>query len=272
MFGESLDLSDVLKKLKRADEALTEFIAPLWPGVKQVVAWLEGKPRLYTLTGEKSVTDYYLLGTEGTIATPIRVADTEEVRQYHGLLEKARVVLLDYELAFPASFAERLQGITAPRPIFFANERPLTQAIARYDGINLLFDHLPGAEKSSPLAGLFSESSIFTPGELLDVPGQGSAEENAAQAQAELHAHSDLATQFRLLAVLEPCSASLLEWARRADNTLHVVWHKQERTVTVSLHSDKSPISTGICLPGAKGFNSGAMTRMLLEHALDSWC
>lgn len=272
MFGESLDLSDVLKKLKRADEALTEFIAPLWPGVKQVVAWLEGKPRLYTLSAEKGVTDYYLLGTDGSTATPVRVADADEVQRYRGYLEKARVVLLDYELAFPASFAERLQGITAPRPIFFAGEQPLTQALARYDGINLFFDQLPGTGKSSPLAGLFSESSIFTPGELLDIPGQGSADEDAAQVQAEIQANSDLATQYRLLAVLEPCGASLVEWSQRADNTLHVVWQKQDTAITVSLHSDKSPISTGICLPGAQGFNPGAMTRLLLEHALDSWC
>ncbi len=32
MFDESLDLADVLAKLRRADDSLGEFIAPLWPG------------------------------------------------------------------------------------------------------------------------------------------------------------------------------------------------------------------------------------------------
>jgi hypothetical protein len=270
MFGEAMDLSEVLKKLKRADEALTEFVAPLWPGVALAAVWIEGRLRLFHLAEAPETEGYYLLGTEGGTATVVRSAEAAEVRQFRELLEKASVILLEHELAFPASFAERLQGITAPRPIHFAEAAPLQQAIARFDGINLFFDSRPGVEQASPFAGLFGESSIFTPGELLGIPGQASAGEGAGQAQEELQQHPERVIEYRLKAVLEPAGAVLCEWSR-ADDGIRLSWRKGDEVRDVMLHTDASPITSGICLPGARGFDSAALTRLLIDHALDCW-
>ena len=270
MLGESSDLSDVLKKLKRADEALTEFVAPLWPGVKHVVAWIEGRPQRFRLTDENMQAGYYLLGTQDDAATIVRTAEEQEARQYRGMLEKASVILMEHGLAYPASFAERLQGITAPRPIHFAAGEPLQQVFARFDGINLFFDCRPGEEKKSPLAGLFSESSIFTPGELLGIPGQEAAGSNAETAQREIDDHPGLITEYRLRAVLDPAGAILHEWSK-TDSDISLHWRRLDEAHDVVLHTDASPITSGICLPGARGFDSAALTRLLIEHALDTW-
>jgi hypothetical protein len=269
MFEDSLDLSRVLKQLKRADESLTEFIAPLWPGVRLAAVWMEGRARLFHCPPPPAAAGYYLLGTEGTHASIVRRAEASEARQFRQHLEKASVILLEHTLAYPASFAERLQGITAPRPIYFADAAPLQTAVARFDGLNLFYDGA-GAEKSNPLAGLFANSSIFTPGELLDVPGEATAAGGAEQAQDELRQHPERITDYRLRAVLEVAGAELEAWSR-TDAGLRVQWRCREETRTVVLATDASPITSGICLPGARGFDSSALTRVLIEHALEGW-
>jgi hypothetical protein len=270
MFGESLDLGDVLKKLKRADESLTEFVAPLWPGVQMAAVWIEGRARLFHLATPPEAAGYYLLGTQEQQATVLRPAEEAEASRYRGYLEKAKVILLEHDLAYPASFAERLQGITDPRPIHFANAQPLQPVVARFDGLNLLFDCLPGAEKASPLAGLFGESSIFSPGELLDVPGQASASGGAESARQALLAHPETATEFQLKAVLEPAGAILHEWSQ-TDGQICLHWRRLDEAHDIKLATAASPITSGICLPGAQGFNPASLTRLLLEHALDAW-
>ena len=138
---------------------------------------MEKGPQLFQLASAPERAGYYLLGSEGEFASMARPADANEAQRYRNYLDRSTVILLGDELAFPASFAERLQGITGPRPIFFAEGKPLNEVVARFDGLNLLYERTPSAEKSSsPLAGLFSEASIFSPGELLDVPGQEAAE------------------------------------------------------------------------------------------------
>lgn len=271
MFGESSDLSDVLRKLKRADEALAEFVAPLWPGVALAAAWMEGRPQLFRVPDAPPAAGYYLLGTDGDAASVLRQAEEHEARQYRGLLEKASVILLEGGFAYPASFAERLQGITAPRPIHFADGAPLQQVIARFDGVNLFYDCRPEeATKSSPLAGLLGESSIFTPGELLGIPGQEAAGGGAEAAQREMAAQPGLATEYRLRAVLDPAGAILHEWSQ-ADDAVTLHWRRLDEARDVVLRDLAPPITSGICLPGARGFDPGALTRLLIEHALDRW-
>lgn len=270
MFGESLDLADVMKKLKRADTALTEFVAPLWPGVSQAAAWMEGRPQIFRISDAPEREGYFLLGTQDGTAAILREAEPQEARQFRGYLEKASVILLDCGLAYPASFAERLQGITAPRPIHFAEGKPSQQIIARFDGINLFFDSFPGQEKSSPLAGLFGESSIFTPGELLGIPGQESAGGGAEKEREALRKRPDLAIEYRLNAVLAPTGAILHEWSH-TDGEIHLHWRCEDEAHDIVLHSDASPITSGICLPGARGFDPSTLTRTLLDHALDTW-
>ncbi|MHB9024453.1 MAG: hypothetical protein ACYC7E_09790 [Armatimonadota bacterium] len=269
MFEQSMDLSDVFAKLKRADESLSEFVAPLWPGVKLAAAWVEGQPRLYRLPDVPEEKGYYLLHVEDDVATVVQPASDEEARKYRGNLAKAKVVLLEFGLAYPASFAERLQGITRPWPIQFAEGAPLQEVAARFDGVNLLFDGA-GADQSSPLAGLFSGSSIFTPGELLGVPGTENVSVDAENVLASLQAQSDLATQYRLEAFLTSSHAELVEWSPKGEQ-LRVRWRKDETEHTILLPSAASPITSGICLANARTFDPGALTRLLVEHALDAW-
>ncbi|HEY3417684.1 MAG TPA: hypothetical protein VGM23_12435, partial [Armatimonadota bacterium] len=271
MFEQSMDLSDVFAKLKRADESLSEFVAPLWPGVSLAAAWVEGQPRLYKLQGVPPEEGYYLLHVEEDVATVLHAVSDEEARKYRGYLAKTSVILLEHGLAFPASFAERLQGITKPRPIRFAEGAPLQQVASRFDGVNLLFDGAPAADKSSPLAGLFSGSSIFTPGELLGMPGTEKGSEDAALAQAAIIEHPTLDTQYRLEAILDSAHAELLDWSP-AGEMLRVLWRKDNVEHTTLLHSTASPITCGICLPGVRtSFDPGALTRLLIDHALDAW-
>ncbi len=265
MFDESLDLSEVMRGLKRADEALTECIAPVWGGVQLVAAWMEGRPRLYRLTAPSEHEGYFLLTTEGESATISRSAEPDEVNRYLRLLPPARVVLLEDGLAYPATFAERLQGITGPRPIHFALEPALTEVQARFDGLNL-YAEARAAEPDNPLAGLFGNASIFTPGELLDVPGSG---EDAHAVQDILLADPGRAITYRLEAILTAAAATLVSWTH-ADG-LVVLWLRDEVVHETYLPAAVPPITTGICLPGARTFAAGKLARFLLAHALDTW-
>ncbi|HOS42805.1 MAG TPA: hypothetical protein PK794_03860 [Armatimonadota bacterium] len=265
---DDLDLSGVLSQLKRADEALTEFVAPLWPGARLAAAWMERGPRLFRVAETPAETGYYLLGTANDTATVLRPAEDAEARQYLAYLPRAAVILLPAGLAYPASFAERLQGITGPRPIHFAPDAPLESARARFDGVNLFYDRAEKTEAEGLFGGLLAESSIFTPGELLDTPGDGAG---AAEAAArELEAHPENAVAARLNAVLEPAGATLVAWAP-ADGALAVTWTRDDDARTAVLPSAASPITSGICLPGARHFAPARLTRLLLDHLLDAW-
>lgn len=257
-------------KLKRADEALTELVAPLWPGVELVAAWIEGAPRLFRVEGVPDREAYCYFATADEVATVIREASDEEARRFRGHFARASVILLADELAYPASFAERLQGITAPRPIHFAQGAPLTKLLARFDGLNLFHDPGAAGEASGPLAGLFSESSIFTAGELLDTPGKQAAGGEAESALREITAHPELITQYRLGAVLDSAGAALEDWSREGDR-IRLRWRRGDEEYSALLARDAAPITSGICLPGARGIDVPALTRYLLDHALDPW-
>lgn len=264
---DDLDLSGVLSQLKRADDALTEFVAPLWPGVALAAVWMEKGPKLFRVAEAPAEAGYYLLGTTDKTAMVIRPAEDAEARKYLNLLPKAKVILLIDGLAFPGSFAERLQGITGPRPIHFAPETPLTSAQARFDGINLYYDSAAAEKKDDPFGGLLSDSSIFAPGELLDTPGGGTADAEAALTKLRERPNEVVAA--RLNAVLEPADASLVAWSP-ADGEVVVTWMRDIMAQTVVV-PPVSPITSGICLPGARGFDAGRLTRLLLDHALDTW-
>lgn len=270
MFDSGLDLSDVLKRLRRADDSLTEFVAPLWPGVQCAAVWIEGRPQLFRLAAPPAEEGYYLLGSEEQPATIVRPASDDEAHRYRSFLAAANVILLEEALAYPVSYAERLQGIIGPRPIHFAAGQPLRKVQARFDGLNLLYDRGAAAEDASPLARLLAESTIFTPGELLGIPGQESAGDDAERALTALRADRNLATEYRLKAVLEPAGAVLEAWERESDG-IRVQWRFQDEEQRVLLASANSPITSGICLPGARAFDPAALTRLLLDHALDGW-
>ncbi len=272
MFESSLDLTDVLKKLRHADEALTEFVAPLWPGVALAAVWLEGRPQLFQVTEPPAEEGLYLLGTEDGTSTVLRAAEAREHQRYLELLAKASVILLEDGFAFPATFAERLQGITGPRPIHFAEGSPLESVLARFDGLNLFYSRGKEAKQSSPLDALFgdTESSIFTTGELLGIPGEKTSGNDASTALADLKKHPDRAVEWALQGVLDPAGAVLEEWAR-VDGKIQFRWRRLDEEGTVTVAAPCSPITTGICLPGAQHFDPAALTRFLLEHALDAW-
>lgn len=269
MFGESLDLSAVLNSLKRADAALNEFVAPLWPTVSGVVAWMENGPQLFTVDGAPSLPGYYLLVCDGNSAKVVQEATTDDAQRYRNYLDRANVILLANDFAYPATFAERLQGITSPRPIYFAPAEPMLQVVARYDGINLFYDRTPGPAVENPLSALFSGNEVFTTGELLDIPGEESIDERASSANdllSDIHQQAE----FRLKSLLEPLHAELMKWEPREDGfQISWLWHEVEHTTRVKDLS--SPLSSGICLAGARNFDGSALTRMLLEHLLDSW-
>lgn len=269
MFGESLDLSAVLNSLKRADAALSEFVAPLWPAVCGVVAWMEHGPQLFALTEAASAPGYYQLSCDGDSAAIIQEASADDAQRYRNYLERANVILLDSDFAYPATFAERLQGITAPRPIFFAPPEPMLQIVARYDGINLFYDRTPSTEPESPLAGLFSGNSVFTTGEMLDVPGEDSVHDRANAANNLLN-DSQYQVEMRIKALLDPAGAELIQWSRR-EYGFQIVWRRQCNEYNTRVSEIDSPLSTGICLSGSRNFDGSALTRLLLENLLNSW-
>ena len=273
MFEQSLELSDVLERLKRADESLAEFIAPLWPGVALAAAWIEGAPRLLRLEKAPDAEGYYLLRIADETATVVRVASEDEARKFRGYLTKASVILLDDGMAFPASSVERLQGMTAPCPLHFApaSAQPLTSAQARYDGLNLLFDGGARQEKAlSPLEELFAEVEIFTPGELLGVPGTETAGDDAEQALGQLRINADLRLQWTLQAIVEAADAVLVDWSRAGEGA-RVRWRKMGDEHSATIAHVAAPITSGISLAGTRGFDPGRLSRLLHEHILDGW-
>jgi len=273
MFDQSLDLSDVLARLKRADESLGEFIAPLWPGVSLAAAWIEGKPRLFHLEGVPAQEDYYLLKIEEGSAAVTRLAEVEEVRKYLNYLTKASVVLLDEGMAYPAGTIERLQGITGPHPIHFAQGEPLMQVQARFDGVNVLFDSAMAerGHSDNPLEELFAGGASLSFGsDLLDIPAEEEAGEDASPVLERLRKNPDLYTEYRLKSVLEAGGAVLENWSREEDG-LHVRWRLEDDVHTVTLVSDNAPITSGISLAGTRGFDPAQLIRLLHEHLLDAW-
>ncbi len=271
MFDESFELSDVLAKLKRADESLAEFVAPLWPGVVRAAAWIEGAPWLLQIDEAPAQAGYYLLGIhDETCAAVLRPAEAEEIGRYLGYLTKATVLLLDEGLAYPASNVEKLQGITGPHPIHFAVGDPLASVRARYDGLNLYYDSAAIARTTTPLEELFAGPSLFSGDELLGVPGEASAGEGAQETLQQLHTHPELASQYRLTAVLETAGAVLEEWSHEND-TLRLRWRRLDEVHTVTLTSDNATITSGISLAGARGFDPAQLIRLLHEHILDAW-
>jgi len=271
MFDESLELSDVLARLKRADESLEEFVAPLWPGARLAAAWIEGKARLFRLEETPAEEGYFLLKIADDTAEVLRPADDEEIRKYLGYLTKASVVLLDRGMAFPAGSVERLQGITGPHPIHFPQGEPLARVQARFDGLNLMFAGAAAAKHSdNPLEELFSGSPLMFGEDPLDIPGEQAAGEDAAQALERLHANLDLYAEYRLRTVLETAGAVLEEW-QRADGGLRVRWRLEDEVHTVTLSTDGSPITSGISLAGARAFDPATLIRLLHGHILDAW-
>lgn len=270
---ESLELSDVLARLKRADESLAEFIAPLWPGVALAAAWIEGKPRLFRLPDVPAEEGYYLLKIEEETATVVRPAEAGEIRKFLNYLTKASVTLLDRGMAFPASSVERLQGITGPYPIHFAEGQPLARVQARFDGLNLLFDCTVTSIKHSdnPLEELLAGGSSFSIGsDLLGIPAEEESGETAEQALERLHANPDLYTEYRLKSVLEAGGAVLEHWSREADG-LRLRWRLGDDVHEVTLASDNAPITSGISLAGARAFDPARLIRLLHQHILDAW-
>jgi len=272
MTEHSLDLSDVLARLRRADESLGEFVSPLWPGLSLAAAWIEGKARLLHLDHMPAEAGYYLLKIADDSAEVVRLAEDEEIRKYLGYLTKASVILLDEGMAFPASSIERLQGISGPHPIHFAQGEPLAQVQARFDGLNLLFDSAvaPRKQSENPLEELFAGPSVMIGDELFGIPGQQESGEDAAQALARLRKDPNLQTEYRLRSVLEAGGAVLEDWRREADG-LHVRWRREDDEYTVTLATDNAPITSGISLAAARGFDPATLIRLLHQHILDGW-
>jgi len=273
MSEQSLELSDILARLKRVDESLAEFIAPLWPGVTRAAAWIEGQPRLFRLEEVPAEEGYYLLRIAEETATVVRAAEEEEARKFRGYLTKADVILLEDGLAFPASSVERLQGMTAPRPLRFlpSSAEPLSRVQARFDGLNLYFDGSARKEKAlSPLEELFAEVEIFTPGELLGVPGTTDAADDARQALDRLREDAELQATWTLQAIVESADAVLVDWQREGDGA-RVHWRKLGEEHTASIAHLAAPITSGISLAGARAFDPARLLHLLHEHILDEW-
>lgn len=272
MQDEPFELSDVLARLKRADESLAEFVAPLWPGVKQAAAWIEGRPRLLRVADVPSEEGYYLLKVEEDSSSVLRPAEDTEIRKYLGHLTKASVILLDEGLAYPASSIERLQGITCARPIHLAHGEPLQQVQARFDGLNIFYDSAvpPKRQSDNPLEELFAGPSIMMDDELFGIPGQEAACETAAQVLDKLHASPELYTEYRLRAVLETAGAILEDWSRK-DNILLVNWRLLDERHSIRLTTPNAPITSGISLANARTFDPATLIRLLHEHLLDGW-
>jgi hypothetical protein len=271
MFDESLELSDVLARLQRADESLAEFVTPLWPGVSLAAAWIEGKARLFRLDNVPAEEGYYLLRIENETAVLARPAEDEEIRKFLGYLTKAGVILLDNGMAFPRGSVERLQGITSPHPIHFAQGEPLAQVQARFDGLNLLFAGAATVRRSdNPLEALFSDPALAIGDDLLDIHDEQAAGADAAQALERLHENADLYTEYRLRSVLEAAGAVLEDWNRN-DDGYHVRWRLGDETHAVTLAADNSPITSGISLAGARAFDPTTLIRLLHQHILDAW-
>jgi len=271
MFDESLELSDVLARLRRADESLEEFVAPLWPGVRLAAAWIEGKARLFHLEETPAEEGYYLLKIAEQTAALLRPADEEEICKYLGYLTKASVILLERGMAFPAGSIERLQGITGPHPIHFAQGEPLARVQARFDGVNLYFAGAAAVRHSdNPLEELFSGQSLAIGEDMLDIHGEQASGEDAARALERLRENADLYTEYRLRSVLETAGAVLEEW-RREDGGLHLRWRLEDEVHAVTIASDGSPITSGISLAGARAFDPATLIRLLHQHILDAW-
>lgn len=265
MSEQFFELSDVLQKLRHADDALTEFIAPYWPGVIQVAAWMEHEAQVFDIANTTHLAGYYIFSTDDNPASIVRPATEEEISRYLNLLPLAQVILLPDNMAFPATFAEKLQGITAPMLLHFAHGETLDRARARFDGVNLLYDGLKIDDRESPLAGLFSSSFIFSPGELLDVPGGEGSDEEAASRAEKLLANQDLASELALQSLVHAIGGEFVSFELRDDDLYHLRWRQHDVEHTVSLPLPCSPIVSGICLAGSRGYDQGRLTKLLLE-------
>jgi hypothetical protein len=268
MFDAGPDLADVLRSLRRADDALTEFVAPWWPGVVSVVAWLDNRPQALPLAALPESAGYWYFAVAESAARPVREAERDEVTRYLRLLPRAEVLVLEENLAYPATLAERLLGITAPHPIhFLGNVAPLTRITARFDGLSL-FPEQAMATPNAALGGLsalLAGNSIFTAGDLLDVPDGGAAE-GAEAALASIRAVVECADTWRLGALCRAIGVDLTGW-RHVPEGFSVSWHAEDGEHQAVIPTADAPVAAGICLPGARTFNPAQLTHALLQQA-----
>lgn len=275
MFDDALDLSDVLARLKRADESLAEFVAPLWPGVVMAAAWIEGKPRLFRLPDVPAAEGYYSLTIDEHTATVVRAAENHEIKSFLNYLGKASVILLDGGLAYPAGSVERLQGITAPRPIHFAPDTLLARVQARFDGLNLFYDSAAkgGNKSDDPFAELLGmPAADGLDDDLFGLLGDDDGDASAQKALDRLHEDPQRYDEARLTAVVETAGAVLSSWSKEPDGYA-VRWRREDAVHDIRLAHAAAPITSGISLAGARArsFDPATLVRELHQHILDAW-
>jgi hypothetical protein len=266
MFDAPFELADVLSRLRRADVALHEFVAPVWPGVRGAVAWVEGRAKLYALEAVPETPAYVVCVLTDAGAHVDRPATPEEAALFCCKLPQLAVVLLADSLAYPAGLAERLQGVTAPRPIWFAPEAPLAPATARFDGVNLFYDapRNPPTRSGRDLPSLFATDDLFGP------PKRAGEDEEARAILETLQADPALGTTARLQAILEAAGAACVHWERGAAG-IEIVWRRGLERVTATLRTIASPLTSGICLAQPTPLNAPCLAQLLQAHLLDYW-
>ena len=71
--------------------------------------------------------------------------------------------------------------------------------------------------------------------------------------------------------MVESAGATLEDWSTGGRRRHRTALAARREVHDVVLPTIASPITSGVCLPGARGFDSTALTRLLLDHALDRW-
>ncbi len=270
MFEPDIDFGQAMNMLKRADATLREFIAPVWPGVKYVAAWIDKKPRGYFLTDTFDAEKWVVFERqEDDIIKLLRDAEPAEISKFLNFMPKFGVHLIGCGMVFPAELADKLRGISGPMPAVFAPSEAGKRVQVRYDGVNIFFDGEEGKAKEQH-ADPFAGSALFDPGDSFSLSGKEECKEEADKMAEALTTDKNKKKVWTMKALVKTAKRELKSMVY--ENEKYYIEVQDDNGIE-KLIIDKavSPITSGISLGGSRDMDIRALTRKLQDSLIISW-
>jgi hypothetical protein len=270
MFEPDINFGQAMNMLKRADATLREFVAPVWPGVKYTVAWIDKRPHGYFLTDKFDCEKWVVFERqEDDTIKLLRGADPAEINKFMSFMPKFGVHLIGGGMIFPAELADKMRGISGPMPAIFAPKEAGKRVQVRFDGVNVLFDGEEGkaiAQHADPFAG----SALFDPGDSFSLSGKEECKEEADKMAEALAADKSKKKVWIMKALIKIAKRELKSMVLE-DGKYYIDVQDENGTESLIIEKAVSPVTTGISLGGSRDLDVRALTRKLQESIILAW-
>ncbi len=270
MFEPDIDFGQALNIFKRADATLREFVAPVWPGVRYVVAWIDKKPRGYFLPSDINSEKWVVFERqEDDTIKLLRDADVGEIGKFMGFMPKFGVHLVGEGMIFPAELADKMRGISGPMPAIFAPKESGKRVQVRFDGVNVIYDGEEGkaiSQHADPFAG----SALFDPGDSFALSGKEECKEEADKIAEALIADKNKKKVWIMKSLIKIAKRELKSMVFE-DGKYYIDVKDENGMEKLIIDKAISPITTGISLGGSRDLDVRALSRKLQESIILAW-